>query len=479
MRLRDWLPEIAGPDLEITGLAQHAAEVRPGDAFIALPGRRRHGLEFAAEAAARGAVAVLYEAGAVPPPLPVPALAVAGLGRRLGELAARFYGDPGRALDVIGITGTNGKTSCSFYLAQLLDGAVMGTLGWGRPDALRPTSHTTAPVVATHRRLAAVRAAGVASVAMEVSSHALDQGRVAGVAFDYALWTNLSRDHLDYHGDLQAYGGAKRRLLAWPGLRAAVVNLDDPTWPAMRAACNAEVIGYAWRSRPRVDFPVVYADGVRFTPAGIEFEAVFQGRSQAVQVALLGEGNLENVLAVLALLLARGWSLGRAAAVLRRLEPVPGRMERFRAPGWPLVVVDYAHTPAALEMALTSLRRHCRGRLWVVFGCGGDRDRGKRPLMGGIAERLADEVILTDDNPRGEDGAAIVAAIAAGMRRVPRIVRDRGAAIDAALAGAGEGDVVLVAGKGHETWQEAGGRRLPFSDREWIQARMAKEATCV
>lgn len=479
MRLRDWLPDVAGPDVEITGLAEHAAEVRPGDAFIALPGRQCHGLDFAAEAAANGAVVVLHASGDSVPPLSVPAVAVAGLGPRLGALAARFYGHPSREMEIIGITGTNGKTSCSFYLAQILGGAVMGTLGWGRPGSLHPSAHTTAPAIATQRRLAALRDAGVTTVAMEVSSHALDQGRVAEVAFDAAVWTNLSRDHLDYHGDLQRYAAAKRRLLAWPGLEAAVVNLDDPVWPAMREACRGKVVGYAWRTRPAADFPVVQARQVRFAAAGIEFEAVFQGDSQPVRVGLLGEGNLENALATLALLLARGWTLPRAAEALGELAPVPGRMECFRAPGRPLVVVDYAHTPAALEMALTSLRRHCHGRLWVVFGCGGDRDRGKRPLMGRIAERLADAVILTDDNPRTEDGAAIAAAIAAGMARPPRIVRDRGEAIDRALAEAGEGDVVLVAGKGHETWQEVGERRLPFSDREWIQNRLAEEATCV
>jgi len=479
MRLADLLPEASWADLEIQGLADRADRVRPGEAFIALAGRRRHGLAFAPEAERRGAAVVLYEPGAADvPALTIPAVAVAGLSERVAELAARFYGHPSRALEVIGITGTNGKTSCSFYLAQALDGAVVGTLGWGRWPDLRPTDHTTAPAVATQRRLAALRDAGVTTVAMEVSSHALDQGRVDRVAFDIALWTNLTRDHLDYHRTLAAYRDAKRKLFAFPGLEIAVINLDDPAWIDFYRATGAQVWGYAWHSREPAPFPVLRAEAVRFLPGGIEFTASLDRQRVAVRVPLLGEGNLINVLAVLTVLRARGLDLAEAAQRLTRLRPVPGRMECFSVPGRPRVVVDYAHTPAALEMALRSLRRHCRGRLWLVFGCGGERDRGKRPQMGRIAERWADRVIVTDDNPRGEDGDAIVREIVAGMRRSPSVLRDRAAAIATAVRSAAPEDVVLVAGKGHETWQEVQGRRRPFSDRDVI-AKLLETAPCV
>ncbi len=479
MRLADLLPEAASADLEIRGLADRADQVRPGDAFVALAGRRRHGLAFAPEAERRGAAVVLCEPGAADvPALTIPVVAVAGLGERVAELADRFYRHPSRALEVIGITGTNGKTSCSVYLAQALDGAVVGTLGWGRWPDLAPTDHTTAPAIATQRRLAALRDAGVATVAMEVSSHALDQGRVGRVAFDIALWTNLTRDHLDYHRTLAAYRDAKRKLFAFPSLKVAVINLDDPAWIDFYRTTGAQVWGYAWRSREPVPFPVVRAEGARFLPDGIEFTACLDRERVPVQVPLLGEGNLANVLAVLTVLRARGGDLAEGARRLARLQAVPGRMECFSVAGKPRVVVDYAHTPAALEMALRSLRRHCRGTLWLVFGCGGERDRGKRPQMGRIAERWADRVIVTDDNPRGEDGEAIVGEIVAGMRRRPRVLRDRAAAIAAAIRAAAAEDVVLVAGKGHETWQEVQGRRLPFSDREVI-ANLLETAPCV
>ncbi len=481
MRLADLLPDVPRYDIEIGGLADRAGEVQPGDAFLALAGSRRHGLTFAPEAERRGAAVVLYEPGAVEvPALTIPTVAVRGLGERVAELAARFYGHPSRELEVIGITGTNGKTSCSFYLAQALGGAVVGTLGWGRWPDLKPTDHTTAPAVATQRRLAALRDAGIATVAMEVSSHALDQGRVDQVAFDIALWTNLTRDHLDYHRTLAAYRDAKRKLFAFPGLEIAVINLDDPVWIDFYRGTGAQVWGYAWHNREPAPFPVLRAEAVRFLPDGIQFTACLGRERAPVRVALLGEGNLANVLAVLTVLRARGLDLAEAARRLARLRAVPGRMECFSASGSPRVVVDYAHTPAALEMALRSLRRHCRGKLWLVFGCGGERDRGKRPQMGRIAERWADRVIVTDDNPRGEDGDAIVREIAAGMCRPPRVLRDRATAIATAFRSAAAEDVVLVAGKGHETWQEVQGRRRPFSDRDVIANLMELEITsCV
>lgn len=420
----------------------------------------------------------------LPAGLTIPTIAVPQLKERLGEIAARFYDYPSREMEVIGITGTNGKSSCSLFLAQALEGGMLGTLGWGRPQALQPTEHTTAPAIETQKRLAILRAQGIRTVAMEVSSHALDQGRVNGIDFALALWTNLSRDHLDYHRTVEAYAVAKRKLFSWLNLKAAVLNLDDPAWPLFHQAIAPQVavIGYTMGGGPEVPqsetsvpFPYIAATAARYSTCGIEFDAVWGKERVPVRVPLLGEFNLANTLAVLATLLARGLGLAEAARRVMSVRPVPGRMECFGALGRPLVVVDYAHTPAALEMALQALRRHCRGRLWVVFGCGGERDRGKRPQMGKIAERLADRVILTDDNPRGEPGDQIIAEICAGMVSIPLIIRDRSEAIAAALAAASAEDIVLVAGKGHESWQEIAGIKRPFCDRT-VVANLLREA---
>lgn len=485
-RLSDLLPWVPCPPLKVAGLCDASAAVHPGDVFLALAGTRCHGSEFALEAQARGAVAIVYdpEGVSVPAGLTVPTIAVPQLRERLGEIAARFYDHPSRAMEVIGITGTNGKTSCSLFLAQALEGGVMGTLGWGRPGALRPTAHTTAPAIETQKRLAILRAQGIRTVTMEASSHALDQGRVNGIAYALALWTNLSRDHLDYHGTLEAYLNAKRKLFSWPTLKAAVLNVDDPLWPRFHQALapHVAVIGYTMGGRPgtktHAPFPYIAAAQARYSPGGIEFEAVWGKERIPVRVPLLGEFNLANTLAVLAALLARGLTLSEATQRLMLLRPVPGRMECFRAEGQPLVVVDYAHTPAALELALRALRRHCRGQLWVVFGCGGERDRGKRPLMGEIAERLAERVILTDDNPRGEPGDQIIAEIRAGMVSTPLVIRDRGEAIAAALANASAEDIVLVAGKGHESWQEISGIKRPFCDRTMVANLLREVSVC-
>ncbi|XSG84527.1 MAG: UDP-N-acetylmuramoyl-L-alanyl-D-glutamate--2,6-diaminopimelate ligase [Methylohalobius sp. ZOD2] len=481
--LQELIPDVpCPPGLRVSGLSDSGSSVRRGEAYLAPAGVRRHGIEFALEAQDRGAVAVVFEpeGARLPDGLTIPALAVPRLTERLGEIAARFYGHPSRAMEVIGITGTNGKTSCSFFLAQALGGAVLGTLGWGSPAALQATRHTTAPALENQKRLAALRARGIRSVAMEVSSHALDQGRVNGIDFDLALWTNLSRDHLDYHGTPDAYADAKIKLLSRPKLKAAILNLDDPAWPAFHRGVGPGVRIYGFSAFPGKDtpFPRLVADAVCYRAAGMEFQVTWKNERMPVQVPLLGEFNLANVLAVLMVLLARGVVLAEAVRLLANLEPVPGRMECFRSPARPLAVVDYAHTPAALELALRSLRRHCRGRLWVVFGCGGQRDRGKRPQMGRVAEGLADRVILSDDNPRAEDGDRIVAEIMAGMTTHPRVVRDRGEAIATAIASADVDDIVLVAGKGHESWQEIGGERRAFCDRTVVAELLGEAPVC-
>ncbi|HTD29258.1 MAG TPA: UDP-N-acetylmuramoyl-L-alanyl-D-glutamate--2,6-diaminopimelate ligase [Xanthomonadaceae bacterium] len=465
----------AGAELSqanVTGLTSNSGKVRQGDAFIALAGASVHGLRFAESAMAAGAAAVVFEAPA-PDGLNIPdgAIGVPGLRNKLGAIANRYYGAPSHQLVVIGVTGTNGKTSFVQLLSQALSlhgdiAGSIGTLGAGLVGKVVAGERTTPDVIEVHRLLAEMRDAGASHVAMEVSSHALDQGRVDAVAFDVAVFTNITRDHLDYHGSMQAYGEAKAKLFAWPTLRAAVVNLDDAFGASLHARLPDGLRRIGVSSRDARD-AVLRAENVRLGTSGIAFDLAIGEESHTVESRLLGRFNVDNLLAVAGALLALGWPLPVIAASLPQLEPVDGRMNRIGGDGRsPLVVVDYAHTPDALEQALLSLRAHTRGALVCVFGCGGDRDRGKRPQMAAIAERLADRVIVTDDNPRSEDGDAIAAEIVSGFvhPELVRVQRDRTAAIAFAIARATIDDVVLIAGKGHETYQDIAGAQRPFDD---------------
>lgn len=475
MRLAELLPDIEGipQDLAITALVQDSREVVPGAAFVAIEGFGAHGLSFADAARARGAVAVLFEPPApAEHPAPADAIAVPGLRARLGEMAHRFHGRASEAMDVVGVTGTNGKTSTVQLLAQAwtlrgTPAATIGTLGAGLYGRTEPTGFTTPLVLRLHALVGALREQGARALAMEVSSHALDQGRVDGVRFDVAVFTNLTRDHLDYHGSMAAYGAAKARLFGWPGLRHAVVNVDDDYGRQLCAALPAQVRTLCVSSRGHADAHL-RADDVRPGAHGLAFDLVADGARHPVRSPLLGRFNVDNLLAVAGALYALGGDLGGIADTLSRLQPVHGRMNRLGGEGGPLVVIDYAHTPDALEQALQTLRAHAAGRLLCVFGCGGDRDAGKRPQMGEIAARLAEVAIVTDDNPRTEDGDAIVAQVLAGMPRPGDAIveRDRRAAIRRAIAMAGEGDVVLIAGKGHEGTQDIGGVLHPFDDTD-------------
>lgn len=479
------LPE-GGP--EVTGLALDSREVRPGDLFFALTGSATDGRRFVDDALARGARAVVEEAlvAAVAERAGVPIVGVPDLQRRVGLVADRFFGHPSADLWVAGVTGTNGKTTVSHLIAQALTthGAplggepcgVLGTLGYGVFGELHPGRHTTPDAITVHRLLADFRGRGVRHVAMEVSSHALDQGRVSGVAFDVAVFTNLTRDHLDYHGDLKTYGEAKLRLFELQGLGAAVVNLDDPFSASIlgRLAPGAESLGYSLRDEPRAR---VRARSLEIGPQGVRMEVVTPVGEGVLASPLLGRFNAGNLLAALGALVTLPVPLPRLLEGLGQARPVAGRMERHGGQGGqPLVVIDYAHTPDALQSVLATLREQTRGRLTCVFGCGGERDRGKRPEMGAVAERLADEVIVTDDNPRREDGAVIVADILAGMAWPDRarVQRDRERAIALALAEAGSEDVVLVAGKGHEDYQEVNGVRRPYSDQAVVGVLLAE-----
>lgn len=479
--------ELSG--VSVSGLTADSREVQAGDLYLACVADSR-GESFIDEALARGAAAVLWHCENDVQALSilwrsggagnrVPVVAVPQLNTRVGIIADRFFGEPSKSLFVVGITGTNGKTSCSQFLAQAFGDkrcGVIGTLGHGFPGALTDTGHTTPDAVTCHRWLAHMRTQGADSAAIEVSSHALEQHRVDGVRFDCAVFTNLSREHLDYHGDMASYHLAKQKIFKMPELKYAVINSDDEAGRRMLTGIpdDIEIITYGLTA-DRLP-PTVYGHELELHSDGLSMQVASPwGRGQ-VSAGLIGRFNASNVLATLAVLLIRGLDWEEAMARIGALHTVPGRMERFGGGDRPLVVVDYAHTPDALANALQAVAEHSRGELWCVFGCGGDRDRGKRPLMGEIAERLADHVIVSSDNPRSEDPDQIIADILSGMQRpaAASVEADRATAISAAIAGARPGDAVLVAGKGHENYQLIGDARIPFSDIELVKERIAE-----
>ena len=458
--------------------------VEPGAAFAAYPGAQRDGRAYIGDAIARGAAAVLWETQgfAWNDGWQVPQLGVEGLKQRLGSIASAVYGHPSRTLWMVGVTGTNGKTSCAHWTAQALARcgrrtAFVGTLGSGFIGALESSRNTTPDVCLLHEWFARWRDQGAAAVAMEVSSHGLDQGRVNGIAFDVALFTNLTRDHLDYHGTMEAYGEAKAKLFEWPGLQASVVNAGDAFGRELIANLRARgrrVIAYG---APDAD---IVATNVATTSTGMAIDVTTPAGGGRLETRLAGAFNVQNLLGVLGVLLESGIALPDALAALSEVTPPPGRMERLGGGFLPTVVVDYAHSPDALEKVLTALRPSVgEGALVCVFGCGGERDRGKRPQMGEVAGRLADRVVVTSDNPRGEDPQRIVDDIVpglAGSKAAWSVVVDRAAAIDQAIAAARAGDVVVLAGKGHEDYQEVNGQRLPFSDRGVAEAALARRS---
>jgi UDP-N-acetylmuramoyl-L-alanyl-D-glutamate--2,6-diaminopimelate ligase len=407
----------------------------------------------------------------------VPLIAVKGLREQVGVIAERFFDDPGRDLFIIGITGTNGKTSCAHLLAQAFErldvcAAVIGTLGWGLVHDLHKISLTTPDPVSLHRTLRDIRTLGATHVCMEVSSHALAQGRVSGVSFDAALFTNLSHDHLDYHNNFADYAAAKELLFEFPALRFAVINRDDDFGRELATRVTAPTWTYGLSGAD------VTAGKVEAGVCGLNLELKSTAGLIHAHTELVGRINVHNVLAVAAVLLADGSTAAMAAEAIDHLAPVPGRMELFHKThnGGPSVVVDYAHTPDALERALSSIREHCSGRVWCVFGCGGDRDRAKRPLMGAIAERLADEVVVTDDNPRHEAPGDITDEIITGMSVSPAVINDRVQAIRWAISHARKQDWVLIAGKGHEDTQQVGDEYLTMDDRSIVSSCLEEAA---
>lgn len=458
--------------VEPRGVADDSRQVLPGDVFLAYPGALADGRGFIADAIKRGAQAVIWQPGgdfAWDPAWTVPNLALAGLRPLAGPLAHAVYQHPSESLSLIAITGTNGKTTVSQCLAQAYPRpcAVVGTLGAGFPGALRETGFTTPEATVLMRYLADFRDQGAAACALEASSIGIEECRMNGLRVDVAVFTNLTRDHLDYHGTMAAYAAAKEKLFHWPRLRTAIINLDDEFGiHLMRESSAMRLIGYSC-AEPRRDFPaLVRAENITPTPFGQRFELVMPNGRCLVDTSLPGQYNISNLLACAAVLYDAGVMPAEIARRLSELNPPAGRMQSLGGVGEPLVVVDYAHTPDALEKALRALRPLAAtrgGALVVVFGCGGDRDPGKRPEMGRLAQACADQVWLTSDNPRSESALAIIEAIREGATAA-MVEPDRGAAIRAACAAAADQDVILVAGKGHENYQEVAGERRAFSD---------------
>ncbi len=477
-------------DGNIEGITVDSRAVASGDLFMACQGISSDARQFIPEAIARGAAAVLYEADNLPAgfvsPTHVPAFAVSNLSKQVGHVASAFYQHPSKDLQVVGVTGTNGKTSCSHFIAHALHdahapSAVIGTVGQGQLGRMADTQATTPPPIRLHRQLAAFKQEGVRTVSMEVSSHALAQGRTAGVAFDVALFTNLTQDHLDYHKDMDDYASVKASLFSAPGLSKAVFNADDTFGRQLIAHyCDKLTVwAYGINSKPIKGVPMVTAHDIQQDTHGLTATISSPDGQGVLTSPQWGQFNLSNILAMISVLGVMGVPLAQALARAQTLPTVKGRMQRFGGKqGQPLVVVDYAHTPDALDQVCQALRAHHPGKLWCVFGCGGNRDQGKRAIMGRIADRYADHIILTNDNPRFEEPEAIVADIKSGITTSESldVILDRASAIDTAIKRAGAQDIILIAGKGHEAYQEVKRDKLIFSDIDQIQIALQEQA---
>lgn len=478
-RLSQWLapwldvpPEL---DCELIELVQDSRQVIPGAAFLALPGVNSASDVYVDAAIAKGATIIIQpdKQDRIESIEGVIRIALSTLLDNVGDLVHRFFGEPSQQMQVIGVTGTNGKSSVTHFIAQLstalgVPTGVIGTLGYGLLNDLKETRHTTPPLVELHRMLAELQSSGCQRVAIEVSSHALDQDRVAGVRFGVSVLTNISRDHLDYHGTMDRYAAAKQRLFLMQGVQSLVLNQDDDWGRAWSKEMTASrVVSYGLGTQGELKAEILEQDGL-----GLRIAVSREGGTYPVVLPLLGEFNVANFLAACGALISCGEALCDVLDQSRKLQGASGRLEKIDLEGAPNVVVDYAHTPDALEKALSSLRSHCSGRLWCVFGCGGGRDRGKRAEMGRIACSLGDQVILTDDNPRDEDPEAIAKDILSGCDEglSVSLVQPREKAILSALEAASPDDWVVVAGKGHEDYQEIAGVRYRFSDQDMVKA---------
>ncbi|MDF2529395.1 MAG: UDP-N-acetylmuramoyl-L-alanyl-D-glutamate--2,6-diaminopimelate ligase [Gammaproteobacteria bacterium] len=465
-------------NLSIRHICLDNRQLQKGSLFCACAGIYEDGRNFINQAISAGAVAIAYEDDGkfVPPQVAdIPFIAVEQLNEKIFALGPYFYNDPSKALTVIGVTGTNGKTSTTHYIAQILTAlgqkcGVIGTVGNGLWGALNTTNCTTPDPLHLQYLLAQLRDQGATTVAMEVSSHGLVQRRVEGIKFDVAVFTNLTQDHLDYHGDMEHYAQAKAMLFSMPSIRFAVLNADDPYSKLMQNSCgtNAQVLWYSNSSQSSAQLRVLSST---MQTNGIELKLASVWGEAEVNLPLLGAFNVSNILAVICCLSALNHPFSAILMALEKVKPVSGRMEKISYPGYATVVIDYAHTPDALEKALIAVREHCQANIWVVFGCGGNRDRGKRPIMAKIAEQFADKVVMTQDNTRLEDERQIFADIVSGFKAPEKVYiePDRAKAIAYALQNAAAGDCILLAGKGHETYMDTAGNKTHFDEREVIK----------
>jgi UDP-N-acetylmuramoyl-L-alanyl-D-glutamate--2,6-diaminopimelate ligase len=465
-------------------MTSDSRQVKKGSVFVAYRGERADGRDYILEAIKNGAAAVVWERDGFDwdDENKLPNLGVINLRHESGQIANQYYDFPSEKLWVIGVTGTNGKTTCSHWIAQAFNAinkktAVIGTIGNGVLNSslgLTDANNTTPDCIVLQETLSTFVRENVEVVSMEVSSHGLDQGRVNGVAFDVAVFTNLTRDHLDYHGDMQAYGNAKKKLFKWESLRCAVLNIDDELGQLIKQemqACNKQVMTYGLNNKANV-FP----NSLKMNNQGVQMNVVTPLGEASLSANVIGDFNVYNLLAVLTTLLASGIGLTEAIEAVSKVKSVAGRMQQFGGENLPLIVVDYAHTPDALSQSLQTLKKQTKGKLLCVFGCGGNRDKGKRPLMGKVSDEVADQIIVTSDNPRNEPEVLIINEILAGTSGKAKVIQDRKEAIEFAIHTAGKNDVVLIAGKGHENYQEISGVRYPFSDAEVVQKALMEKS---
>jgi len=461
------------PDIPVAGIASDSRQLQNGYLFLACEGISSHGLDYLAEASKARVCAVAWDSSTAkrPADIGVPMIAVENLAAHLGEIANRYYGQPTTAVKTIGITGTNGKTTVAWLIAQCLQQldkrcAYIGTLGYGVDEIQGVDGMTTPAAVETHGRLAEFAADGATHAAIEVSSHALSQGRVDGVQFEAALFTNLTRDHLDYHGDMQSYFESKARLFLDHAVKTKIINLDSEFGSELAARCGQDVVTVSTHfDRVANGRPFVFVRSVVANENGSEISFISSWGDGKIRLPLPGDFNVANAMLVLAYLLTAGVDIEQACDVLQLAESPPGRMQLLKTVG-ASIYIDYAHTPNAIEVALRALRPHCRGLLWCVFGCGGNRDKGKRPEMAKMAARYADRIVVTSDNPRLEKPQDIIDDILEGFADSHEaiVIEDRAAAIAWSVANAAPSDIVLIAGKGHENYQDIGDQRLVFSD---------------
>lgn len=478
--LRELLPEeVDLPELLVQGITGDSRKIKPGDLFVAVQGLNVDGRQFIGDADKRQAVGVLCEPPAPTVNTSIPVFEIENLKSRTGVIASRFFGEPSSQLVVVAITGTNGKTSCSHFIAQALSSlefkcGIVGTLGYGVPGALSESLMTTPDSIDLQGHLAYLVEMNCKAVTLEASSHGLEQGRLNGTAVDTAIFTNITRDHLDYHESFQDYKEAKRILFTRSELKTAIINIDDEFWEVLRESVGEDVKIYTTSTHLRdAD---VHCQNICLNENGMSFQLISPWGEAPIASLLMGEFNISNLLLTAAFLGSRGYSLTDIVTALSNCGAVKGRMEVLHNDNQPTVVIDYAHTPDALEKALQATREHCKGELWCIFGCGGDRDKGKRSEMGEIASKLADHIMITDDNPRSESSAAIASDVFRGVisGSDTEVETNRRLAIEKVMARAAPYDVVLIAGKGHEEYQEVKGQKLAFSDHEVVREFVSK-----